>query len=423
MLDAAGSILGIASWLVAVMAAGPTAPATDSEITHTFRFGGKPSDAVALVRTPDGRVVVAGSGEAASFTGVAALGPDGRSDATAGGVAVHDVAPDSDNPHGVDAGDDGGVLVTGAMETGPDIADEESDEDAFVLRLGRDGRRVSSFGEDGIVTLAPGRGRAAFEQASSARLLADGRVLVAGSDDRGIFLARLLPDGRLDPAFGRRGVSHPFPGIRQAFGVRLADDGRGRLVVVSSAVASGTIDEESDTRDLDWMIARVGRDGRPDREFGRRGVAMIDIGREHRDDLDGVDGVRVVRGRITVTGSSGDSRLAAVRLRGDGALDRGYGAGGRAFGPRSREGYATAVDERGAAWFATSDGRRTSVSRLTPRGLPTRAQRVVVDLSRRRHEIVRGLVPPSGRSPAMLAVTVGGSGLFEGDISVVALGG
>ena len=77
---------------------------------------------------------------------------------------------------------------------------------AFLLRLGAGGSPDDTFGEDGSVTER-------IEAASAVRIQADGGIVVAGGiccgggDESTYVVARFLPTGRLDPAFGDAGIA------------------------------------------------------------------------------------------------------------------------------------------------------------------------------------------------------------------------
>ncbi len=119
--------------------------------------------------------------------------------------------------------DMGRVLVVGATN--------EDDSYAFVRRLLPDGSPDPSFGAGGVVTM-PGL-------ISEIVLDREGRIVVGGSAgytfEPELLLARLLPDGRLDPDFGDRGFVHEpdLPCGPDASGVRaLAVDGDSVLAVL-----------------------------------------------------------------------------------------------------------------------------------------------------------------------------------------------
>lgn len=122
-------------------------------------------------------------------------------------------------------------------------------EDEVVLRVGPDGAPDRSFGKGGQVTLSPpaGEGQAVRPVAVDAR----GRTLIAGTlwrpklPERGqarrhhrkrrafFAVSRLLPNGEVDRAFGKRGwIVTPIGPYYEAFPLQATVDPRGRLVVL-----------------------------------------------------------------------------------------------------------------------------------------------------------------------------------------------
>jgi uncharacterized delta-60 repeat protein len=130
---------------------------------------------------------------------------------------------------------------------------------------------------------------------------------------RGLFVARVLARGRVDPHFGEDGYAQAFEGSISGYG--FTTDGRGRPVV--AAERPGRIE-----------VRRLRSNGRSDPTFGGSGTAAI------RVDLGGAgvqvavdSGERVLIGGEHATSAAGPSFLLA-RLRPDGRLDRGFAGGG-----------------------------------------------------------------------------------------------
>jgi uncharacterized delta-60 repeat protein len=261
---------------------------------------------------------------------------------------------------GVTGLEDGGALLLGVAGS----------EDAAIVRVRADGTPDPSFGNNGVVLLQPGRSPDNYAQSIAARVLASGKILVAGGDDRGAFIARLLPTGALDPDFGTDGIAHPMRGVRDFFATDLFLVGRGRAVIVGEAVTKGRLVGDFDSRNFDFAAARVDRRGRPDRTFGRNGMATVPVGRESQTpDYDFVEAAGWVQRRLMLAGYTGDARVAHVtRLRPNGEVDRRYGRAGWWRGPRMGDFEAVTADLRGRTWFAYHRGRRTVVRRVTATG-------------------------------------------------------
>lgn len=213
---------------------------------------------------------------------------------------------------------DGKILVA--------LATAGTNFDVRVLRLNPDGSLDTGFGDDGSVVVSIGPNS---DLPTDILLMPDGRIVVAAIDminsGMGFGAVRLLPDGSLDPSFNDGGTLQFSPRPGQAASVShatLQDDGK--LLMVGLAQGSGT--------GLDFAIARVGVDGRPDAGFGNGGTVVLPVG-------PGTDNARAVvaleDGKILVAGttrsSNNDVDSALVRLNADGSLDARFGSGGIAI--------------------------------------------------------------------------------------------
>ncbi len=185
-----------------------------------------------------------------------------------------------------------------------------------VARLEADGGIDSSYGKGGIVSTS-------FERdvrVTAAVRQPDGRLLVVGGGPRDVpegfmALARYMPDGSLDRSFGKKGkVMVPLGGFEGGRGTGVALQPGGRVVV------SGTARAQS--RRSEGVVARFLADGSLDRSFG--GDGMVEFGRKTTlQDLEALPD-----GRLLVAGAA-QGRFLLARLRADGRLDRGFGRRGR----------------------------------------------------------------------------------------------
>ncbi len=87
----------------------------------------------------------------------------------------------------------GGVAVVGSFDA----------EDMAVYRLDPKGRAVAGFGRQGLRVISFPNGRSGAYAGLSE---ADGDLVITGREGGHAGAARLLPDGRLDPSFGRHGL-------------------------------------------------------------------------------------------------------------------------------------------------------------------------------------------------------------------------
>ena len=261
-------------------------------------------------------------------------------------------------PRAVAVQPDGRIVVAGSSDC--------ADTTCFTLaRYLPGGALDPAFGADGIAqTTFPQRGAEAFDVA----VARDGKIVAAGFTRRGsdgqdsvVFaVARFLPDGRLDPSFSPDGHAIVDFGYGNDQARAVAVTPSGKIVVAGSAGR-----ERHATLD-DFAIARFRVDGRLDRSFAGDGRRTVHFGKRRGD---GAYGVALPgRGRIVVVGSSAAEdyhrppQMALVRLRSDGSLDRAFGRRRTLPGPYG--GYASAVLVRGGRVVvggrAFADGGRDS---------------------------------------------------------------
>jgi uncharacterized delta-60 repeat protein len=206
----------------------------------------------------------------------------------------------------------------------PVVGGSEAGGRLLVMRLMGNGRRDKRFGHNGVTTLtlpgiAPGgvRGLEVFR---------DGRILLAatlespdGAAPSRIAVARLLPDGDLDPNFGDDGVAVVGPDGARASALSLNRDG---VIVVGGGVPAG---DGTDTP----LVLRLAPDGTPDDSFGGNGAwsaAATPLRGWARDVLAGADG-SVFFAVGATPGTLFPSALISARLTPAGTLDPAFGGG------------------------------------------------------------------------------------------------
>jgi uncharacterized delta-60 repeat protein len=99
----------------------------------------------------------------------------------------------------------------------------------------------------------------------------DGKILVAGTpeESQGFSVARLLPNGSLDPSWGEGGVvTTPLGKFASAFDVAVQSDGK----VIAVGEAPGAEEKE------DFAIVRYLSNGELDPSFGEGGIVIVPVG-------------------------------------------------------------------------------------------------------------------------------------------------
>lgn len=196
-----------------------------------------------------------------------------------------------------------GKLVVGA----------EYQRDFGFLRYLPDGSIDATFGTQGTVTT--NFGGDTFDRVNALVLQPDGALVAAGmalgnSAGADFGLARYLPDGSLDPAFGVEGrVTTNFDGFYESAAALLLQSD-GKLVAVGGPP---------------FVLARYHPDGRLDAGFGSAGkVSTGFVGGGI-----GSAGVLQPDGNVIAAGWGGPGTFLLARYQGDGTLDARFGDAGR----------------------------------------------------------------------------------------------
>ncbi|HWP40130.1 MAG TPA: PKD domain-containing protein, partial [Tepidisphaeraceae bacterium] len=283
-----------------------------------FSLGTDQARSVAL--TTDGKIVVAGSATVSGRTrvAIARYTSAGVLDASfgSGGKVSTLFIPGTARASSITPLSDGSILVAGTV-----LDFSTSAQDWVALRYSASGALDSSFGFSGWVRIDMGGD---VESASSLLVQSDGRIVLVGdnSDSAGgtsdFALARLLGDGTLDPSFGDSGrVLADFAGeFDQATSATLQADGR--IVVAGLASINGT---------SCFGVTRFSPDGAVDTGFGTNGLVMLSFGAGDVANAVAVDqAARIVVAGFTMD-SAGDFDFAVTRLLGNAAPQANAGSG------------------------------------------------------------------------------------------------
>lgn len=277
--------------------------------------GGEDAARAAAVQA-DGKLVMAGSASdnAGTHIAVLRLQRDGAPDTTfgSGGQVITPLGASRDDAAAaVAVQPDGKILVAGTTtQTGA------AGRDFVVLRYLANGTLDTSFGTQGVATVDFG---STDDSAWTLLLQPDGKIVLGGDSNRGattsgrdFALARLLPNGTLDAAFGQAG--RVLTAIKADAGTDIVRaltlqtvNGQSRLVAVGG--------------EGDFLAARYTDSGVLDTGFGTGGrVAGV------FDDVIGSANavVALPSGGLVLAGHIGH-RFAAAQLTADGSLDTGFG--------------------------------------------------------------------------------------------------
>jgi uncharacterized delta-60 repeat protein len=280
--------------------------------------------AFATAIQPDGKILVAGKASSGTGTGndfaVVRFNPNGTLDTTfgTGGIVLTDVGSTADVANAIAIQSSGKIVLVGESRVGtaqPDFA---------MVRYNTDGSLDTSFGVGGRVLTDFSGGN---DSGRSVALMADGRIVVAGSATVGsvkrFALARYSADGVLDSTFNGAGKTTTLftSGSAVANAVAVLADG--------SVVAAGAATNLS-TAASDLAAVRYLGNGAVDASFGSSGWLTLDLGGD--GDVAYAmamqsDGKLVIAGS-NLDNSTGASDFCLVRISASGAIDTTFGAGG-----------------------------------------------------------------------------------------------
>lgn len=193
-------------------------------------FGGF-DQAYDLILQPDGKLVAGGA--AAGRFALARYNPDGTLDASFGaaGVVTTDLPGDFEAVNALVRLPDGKLVVAGS-------ASPSGSSDFVVARYNGDGTLDTSFGTGGFTTTDFSGG---IDFASSLVLRSDGKLVVAGGISFDFGLARYDADGALDASFGTGGFVTTDFAVDSDSALALVAQSDGRLVAAGLVSTDGWI--------------------------------------------------------------------------------------------------------------------------------------------------------------------------------------
>ena len=318
-------------------------------------FAGRWDSAFAMIRQPDGKLVLAGVVETNNFTldiGLARFNVNGTLDATFGtdGWTTLDIGGSHDYARALIRQPDGKLVIAGEGISGP-----TGTYQPVFARFNTDGTLDTTFGIGGTTRVDFGNGLRsgahALAQQSDGKLVAVGTVYGGTRIDYAVM--RVSADGTLDPTFDGDGMLViDFNGnFEQAGSVAIQPDG---------AILVGGLRALPDDRYASAALLRMNGQGRLDNSFGTAGQAVVDLG--DYSELSSIvvqdDGRIVATGRRSRTSDASEDMIVA-RFNANGTLDRTYGNAGVATADFGAGGISPS--SRGAALVRQADGRYVAV--------------------------------------------------------------
>jgi uncharacterized delta-60 repeat protein len=211
------------------------------------------------------------------------------------------------------------------------IATISSKNQFAVARLLPNGSPDNSFNGNGKQTFPIG-GDA--DRAYGLALQSDGKIVLGGTSSNGIIsqfaLARLLPNGGLDPSFDTDGFMNTGIDTHGHFCRNVAVQPDGKILAGGSCY--GTANGGFSTN---FALIRVLSNGSLDPSFGTNGKRFVNLESNQNND-NGSAMLLQPDGKILMTGSSFIApffypRVSVIRLLSDGTLDPTFGTNGAAL--------------------------------------------------------------------------------------------
>ena len=340
--------------LTRYMADGSVDPSFGSDGKVRTDFASSYDWAYALALQPDGKIVVGGVTDASGSRdfGLARYLPDGSLDTTFGdgGRVVANLRPlSADTVYGLAVQPDGKILAGGT--TFPDAVVLRPNADFILARFMPDGSPDAAFGLGGAVTTD--FGSESWDDAKTLALQPDGSVVLGGSTNAGnspgvLFGADQLGLARYTPQ-GLLDSTFGDGGTVTVDGGSMVEAIRALTLTPNGAiVAAGFVNGEHRG---DMLLARFTRSGALDAAFGAGGMTITDLG-SGSERLEGValqpDGWIVAAGQVAM---NRHADFAIVRYDPLGRLDPSFGRQGLAsfdFAGREDRTHALSLQPDGA---------------------------------------------------------------------------
>lgn len=232
-------------------------------------FGNNNTYAYAIAIQNDGKIVLAGTysiGSDYDF-GLYRYNTNGVLDSTFGtnGLVTTSLGSAEDIAYSVAIQNDGKILAAGRTKIG-------LVKNFALVRYNVDGSLDATFGTSGIVTTAIGTGD---NVGNSVVIQNDGNILLAGycttNSQKDFALARYESDGNLDLNFGAGGkVITGFSNFTNDYGTSVALQSDGKIIVAGF----------TETGIFNFALARYNNNGSLDITFGTNGKVTTEFGNE-----------------------------------------------------------------------------------------------------------------------------------------------
>lgn len=221
------------------------------------------------------------------------------------GISVSNIGANPCYFQDVSLQSDGKIVAVGSISN-----------NAAIIRFNEDGSFDPNFGNNGVLISNFLSGSVA----NSVAIQTDGKILITGSNNYNLFLARFTKEGTLDSTFNYNGylLNSYFDGFNQAYSMALQPDGK---ILVCGRAHYGLNDA--------MLILRFTSLGEPDSTFNLNGILLLNL-------TTGTDEARCISiqqdGKIVISGGSmtviNQTHVVVVRLNENGTLDLTFNGSG-----------------------------------------------------------------------------------------------
>jgi uncharacterized delta-60 repeat protein len=256
---------------------------------------------------PDGSLLVGGAippgGLGSSTFGFWKLGANGSPDTSFGTNGVASIAPTTGWGAilALHPRHDGRIIATGSQSP---VSPGSRRNPVVAMRLLANGTLDATFGTSGFTLVTPASPRVVL---ASSSIDSSGRIYVASRSQSSltedVTLSRLTADGAIDPSFGTSGSITHLIGSSQSTADAFTLDSLGRVLI------GATIRSSSSSSAADKLVIRLFADGTLDESFGTNGRATADVA----SGADATAAILPVGAGVVVVGTSNlDASTSAV---------------------------------------------------------------------------------------------------------------
>jgi uncharacterized delta-60 repeat protein len=260
--------------------------------TYTVNLGGGNDTIYTMQMQADGKILIAGRGNAAGDWYLQRLSADGALDTSFanGGTYTVNLGGGTDTIYTMQLQADGKILIAGTA--GANV-------DWYVRRLDTTGALDTSFGDANNQYTANLGGT---DIINTMQLQADGKILIAGTGSLYWYVRRLDTTGVLDTSFATGGTYTDSVGGRSIINtMRLQADGK--ILIAGRGNAN-----------VDWYVMRLDTAGALDTSFATAGTYTVNLG----GSLDIINTMQLQsEGKILIAGGGGANDDWYVRRLGN----------------------------------------------------------------------------------------------------------